>query len=550
MARITGLLSLVVLVAASNVEAQSVSVSSALGGPMPDAVRAVAIQSDGSILVGGTFPSLTIPSVTIRALGAATNTSAGVVVRLSPDARRVLSAVRVGPMVSDLAIDSSDRAYVAASTAGGLVLAADLASVVRTHDVGDVRRIDAGADGTYAMLVPSSPANAESTPGEGTVHVFGADGARRSMFAGHRNTLDLAVHSPSQRVVLIGWRQANAFDGTRTEPVQIAYLRGVEFGGTTRWTGYDFSTDMAAPNFINRPTNNMADTRGYRVAVGRDGRLLAAFECAGGNHIFRYDPSDVTRTVSIVGGDAFHTFNNTRSEHKTFFGVFDPATGAYVTGQQIVARLGSGAGNTVRVSEGAITSDEEGRVLLTGASAFGLPLTESLAGTGDYSGGAYLLVMSADLRRRLLVTRVDPGGHGHGVDARGGRIAYGGNTSDNGMNFFSRDPLQPSVVGMKDGFFALFAGAGGSDGGALDASTNGSDASNNGADSSSSTSDSGGNGSTDASVADGGRGPSANGCACDTRRVRAPNGLVAGAIVGAMALGLRRRGTRRRALSH
>ena len=40
---------------------------------------------------------------------------------------------------------------------------------------------------------------------------------------------------------------------------------------------------------------------------------------AGGNHLFRYDPFDVTKTAPIVGGDLFHGFQNSKSEDKTFF---------------------------------------------------------------------------------------------------------------------------------------------------------------------------------------------------------------------------------------
>ena len=156
------------------------------------------------------------------------------------------------------------------------------------------------------------------SPRTGSVRIglFDAEGAELRRFAGHRNTLDIALNASSETVVLIGWRQATANDGMRNEPVQIAYLRGVGTDGVTRWTDYDWSTEVGSPNFINRPENNMADTRGYRVSFGRDGRLLAAFECAGGNHIFRYLPTDIATRSAIVGGDTFHTFSNTRSEHK------------------------------------------------------------------------------------------------------------------------------------------------------------------------------------------------------------------------------------------
>jgi len=44
------------------------------------------------------------------------------------------------------------------------------------------------------------------------------------------------------------------------------------------------------------------DTRGYRCAIGRDGRLYIAFEAAGGNHLFRYSPTDINEPFKLVGG--------------------------------------------------------------------------------------------------------------------------------------------------------------------------------------------------------------------------------------------------------
>lgn len=521
--------SLALALYAHTLSAQSLSTSTAIGGPTSDAVRAVAIQSDGTIIAAGTFGSLELAGTTIRALGSATSASNGIVLRLSADGRTVLAAARVAAAVSDLALDASDRVYVAGGASGAIVLSPTLDAVVRAHEGATIGRIDVGADGTYAALAVSNASAAETAPGAGRVTIYRADGAVRAAFDGYRNTLDLAIDTSAQRVVTIGWRQDNAFDGSSTQPVQIAYMRGTDLDGATQWTNYDWSTDRASQSFINRATNNMADTRGYRVSVGRDRRLLAAFECAGGNHIFRYAPRDVTRAVDIVGGDPFHTFSNTRSEHKTFFAVYDASTGEYRLGQQLVGRLASGAGNTVRVSEGAITSDERGNVLLTGAAAFGLPLTERYAGTGDYTGGAYLLVMSPDLRRRLLLTRVDPGGHGHGVDARAGTIVYGGNTSDTGMEFFSQNALQPRVNGMKDGFVALFGASSVQDGGAAptdaaapsDASADAATASDSGL----------------APNVDGGEGGAiASGCGCRASPTREDRSIASPVMIAAAAL--------------
>lgn len=525
---------LFVLLSAASARAQfDPSASTFLGGAGDDTVRGVRVLADGSVVVAATLSGLP-DGVSASAVAGASDVDRGVLLWLTPDGRSVTRALRVAGEIHDLTSDDADHLYVAGGDDGLLALAADGSNVLFRATPGHVRRIDASTDGTVvAALVPSDVGGADDTPGEGRVFLYGSDGAAIVDFAGHRNTLDVAVDGASDTVVLIGWRQANASDGTSVNPVQIAYLRGVDRAGAERWTAYDWGTDTSAPDFINRTTNNMADTRGYRVTVGRDGRLLAAFECAGGNHIFRSDPFDITASVEIVGGDEYHGFQNTRSEHKTFFGIYEPATGRYLTGQQLVGRLSSGRGNTVRVRLGAMGSDEAGRVYIAGAAASGLPIPELLPDTGTYTGGAYLVVMSPDLRDRVLVTRVDPNGNSHAVDARtvGGTttVALGGTTRPNDMGLselYVQDALTSTSGGGEDGFFTLFGGPGGPPLPRTDA---------------------GPGGSRDAAGADGGV-ASAGGSGCGCRAAGRPTraGLVAASLAVLVVAAARSRSRRTR----
>jgi len=404
---------LLLAIPASAQEDWPIVASSYLGGGGEDAVHGARVQSDGTLVLA-VVSTGDPPGGDTPALGDAAADAPGMIVRLAPDGRSVRSAVRVADAVYDLDLDDDDRIHVAAGEAGYLRLDAAATAIEQSLAPGHVHRVDAAGDGRAVVLVPDDLGDPDNTPGNGTVHLIVADGSSTVSFSGHRNTLDVALHAASDTIVLVGWRQARA-DGN---PVQIAYLRGVGTDGATRWTGYDWGTDNGADDFINRPENNMADTRGYRVEVGRDGRVYAGFEAAGGNHIFRYDPFDVTARVEIVGGDRYHEFFDSRAEHKTFFARYDPATGAYLSGQQLCGRLSSGRCNTVRMRRGAITADELGRVYLAGSAAAGLPLTVTPAGTGEYTGGGYVIAMSEDLTERLFVTRIDPGGESRGLDAR------------------------------------------------------------------------------------------------------------------------------------
>lgn len=434
-----------------------------------DRVRGARIQSDGTIVVAANIGSANPGGVTPILLNGASVASRGAIIRLSADGQTVVSVTRFADQVEDVAIDNDDTIYVAAWDDGMVKLNPAATDIVDIQTPGKVLRVDAGGSGYAAALVTSSSDPDRSDPGSGTVAVYTPSGM--NSFAGRHNTLDVCLDPTSQTVVTIGWRQARA-DGN---PVQIAYLRGSTYDGTEKYTAYDWSTDNGSDRFINKPTNNMADTRGYRCAIGRDGKLYAAFETAGGNHIFRYSPFDIMTTVDIVGGDQWHEFYNTRSEHKTFFARYEPATGEYLLGQQFTNRLGpskNNAGNTVRVGTGAIMADEAGRVYIGGASAAGLPMPPHeryTAKAGEttfnpfpdgYLGGAWFMVMSADFQTRLYVTRLATGGDTHALDARTlddatTRIVFAGKTK-NFAETYTQNAVQEVVGGgEQDGWFAV-----------------------------------------------------------------------------------------------
>lgn len=411
-----------------------------------DEVVGTRIRSDGTIILAGNFGPDT------RKRMGLTGDKAGVVLKLDAEGKTILGAIAPAARIHDLAIDAHDHVYLAAATAGALKLTPDLGKVSWAATPGETTRIDAGADGTVVCLTGN------------TLHVFDAAGKTLGSAEGEAFTSDVCIDSRSRTVIQTGFRNARAFDGKKTEPVQISYIRGHHYDGTLKWRNYDWSTDPQSDRFLNKPTNNMADTRGDRCTIGHDGKLYVSFQVAGGNHIFRYHPRDITRPVKLVGGDAYHQFHNSKSEHKCFFGRYEPANGDLLAGQQFCARMDNGRANSVVTKSGEITADADGRVHLVGRSAFGLPLTINPTG-GDYRGGGFILIMSPDLKQRLLVTRTCDGkGEPHAVDARivnGRRLAvFGGGDMTAGMFTTSAIQNEPGdqEAGKdlpKDGFFAV-----------------------------------------------------------------------------------------------
>jgi hypothetical protein len=123
----------------------------------------------------------------------------------------------------------------------------------------------------------------------------------------------------------------------------------------------------------------MADTRGYRLAVGPDGQLYFAGETAGGNTIFRYD-GRATETQAVEYGsllrrrlvqtDSCNTPYLMTDAHVAYVARLDPGTGTVQSSQMLIPRL-SGAvpkSNSYRVR--SLGVDDRGRVMFGGRASF------------------------------------------------------------------------------------------------------------------------------------------------------------------------------------
>lgn len=436
--------------------------ASAVGVPGDSVVGAV-IQSDGHIVLAAHISDGPLID-NIRHL----QPGKAVVLRLSPDGRTVVAAVGVGSDIRHIAVGPDDHLVLALGANGVARMNPELDGGSWNASVGGLcARVDVGSDGTVLALRYDN--DTKATTGKGMIHLFNPKGRALGSFPGYRHTTDAVIDSASETVVHIGWRQANAYDGKTTNPVQIAYVRGVGYDGTVKYLLYDWSTKRDDPRFINTPTNNMADTRGYRLTRGPKGTVYAAFECAGGNHIFRYEPQLMNGKWARADGkrhqgDRFFEWTNSRSEHKLFVASYDAATGEYLRGQQFAGRLSSGRTNAVGISTGDLAVDERGRLFAGGAAAAGLPITFEPFEEKVYSGGAYLLMLNESLDTRYIVTRLAPSGNTHAIASRiingTQQIVFAGNIGGKDEKkpglFFSHQALQ-ELTPSQAGFYTVMS---------------------------------------------------------------------------------------------
>lgn len=209
---------------------------------------------------------------------------------------------------------------------------------------------------------------------------------------------DVEISSETGLVYLVG------FDNKRNRnPVQVAYLelrqlKTLEY--KRRVWGYA-AKDVA---------RDMADTRLYRVAIGRNGQLYVLGESAGGNTIFRWNGKDL-KTSKLVKSDLYNDPWSLKAAHILYYAQLDPRSGDVLRGQFAIPRLVSkkNLGNSFRAKDGGLAVDEAGNVYLAGASACCIPNGRLLKVAGQtpgarYAGGAALLIVSPDFRTRRLWT--------------------------------------------------------------------------------------------------------------------------------------------------
>jgi len=417
----------------------------------------------------------------------------GCLLKLSPDGRRVISQLRIGPQVTDLHLDANDNIYLAAGPNGVMSLDPD-ALTLRSgwpRQAGEfVRRVHASSDGHVITLVGTRP---------GTLTTFDTRGRQLTKRSGSRRTEDVAIAPEHGLAYFTGYKvtRAPGQEGGewRTYPVHIPYIKTFDFRtGDDRWTNYDWrgriklsgkvgSEGELPDNFLNKSANNMADSRGVRITIGDDGKLYVGMEAAGGNHPMRWEPKDIMAPIGdkMAGGDGWHQFTNTAASHKTVVGRYDAATGDLLRMQEfntLVLKKGRfPSANALRLHEGEIHADADGRLYLVGGAAFGLPIRHAPRfGPSDDPPnfnpfgrkvpvkGAYFMVMSPDMTHRLFTTRLSPYGGSHTVDARvvdgSMQVAWGGQAI---LRYptYTRRALQTSPGwGRADGFLALLGDPG------------------------------------------------------------------------------------------
>ena len=408
-----------------------------LGSASGDRVNAVEIAADCTVLAAGRLGALA-GATAPQPLVAGVPSSTGLLVELAHEGRFVRRQRSFGSTINDLATNAGDELAIAGD-AGLVRLDARLHAVRWSKTgLGAAARVALGDDGTVAALFGK------------TLRIYDANGTElASRSFGDSEVNDVAVDA--RGVYVTGFAQR---DGGPCSQLQVAWVRAYTRTGTERWKAWDWTHAQAAAT-----SSSCADTRGLRIATGRDGLVYFAGESAGGNTIFRYQSRDLAANAPNQSTDAFDSAYNTASNHITYVARLDTADGRVLAGKLLLSRLSTGKGNTIRPR--AIAADETGRVYVAGVSACCIAQRDALyhndRAVAGYAGGdPFVLALAPDLRSRQLWFSAADGGKGEalGVAASRGLVALG-SRADLGPMLVDRAVQPAPATGANDGGHVL-----------------------------------------------------------------------------------------------
>jgi Bacterial Ig domain len=439
-----------------------------LGTSGTDEIRGAVIKENNDIVYAANIGNINVAGAVKYYLNGATDASPGAILILSSDGKTLKSITRICTKVSDLSKDRNDNLYIAAVGQGVFKVNATATVLLysKLPNTGkNVHRIDVGPTGKTVYLEVSETNIDDGTITGANILYVDKDGNNIvSCGSISQYTSDVCIDEATQTIIGVGFKNFNTLDaiGGAALPVYVPVMRGFTYAGVQKWVDYDWGSDetittntATTRQWLNLSNNNMADARLNRCTIGKDGKLYASGQVYGGNHIFRYDPKNVTTAGKMAtGGDNWFNLNNTGTEIHSMFGRYEPSTGDVIRTQTFTARLPDGKGNSLICDLGNIDADELGNCYLTGTSAFGYPMSVEYQ-PGEYTGGGYIMKSNYSMNTRLLSVRFTSGGYGKALAVKkSNQFTFGGHTNSPDM-YVTNPTIQALNAGGLDCFYGV-----------------------------------------------------------------------------------------------
>ncbi|AFY56142.1 hypothetical protein Riv7116_3694 [Rivularia sp. PCC 7116] len=421
-----------------------ISAATYLGGKEDDSTNAVDISLDGKfVIVGGSLKNANLGAEETELLGGGD----GTIVRYDSQTNQAVATTRLPGKILDLEV--SKNGDIAVAYEGGIaVLNADATEVKWSQSLSRVMRIAISDTGKVGVL--------QDSQGPDRAYLYDSNGERLKDWSTgktRRQFADIAVTDQNGGMVITtGYEQ-------KTNILQVAFTQAWSYEGEDVWKNYDFDNkDIYEENL-------MADTRGQRVAIGRDGQLYSSYYVNGGTgfSIFYRDPFDLSEKVTgdrKIETDKYNSPTNVGSVKMSWYGRYNLENGDLIKGQSLLGRRDDGKGNSVDIS--SITATEDGTVIIAGSAAGKIANRDKQTIEGqkvsDYvSYDGYIATISPDFQERLSWTPISDSGGGVVASFRNGTTAAVATTNFTGSQI-THNAIQDSAGGKNDGYLIVIGG--------------------------------------------------------------------------------------------
>jgi hypothetical protein len=332
---------------------------------------------------------------------------------LHPDTGEIAQTLELAAPVSDMAFDGG-RELAIATQDKILRLNIDNGEVTSEIALAGVSRVALSADRHVGAIANK------------TVYLYDANNkAIFSKLRDYTEVTDLEVRSCSdgQQVYVTSFRNTSfvGIDNQRN-PVQIALLEAFDFTGERQWSLFGDAAETIK--------QNVADTRLYRVTMGRDGFLYIAGESAGTATIFRWRGQPMSEDEQYGKADTFLSridqysqLHNSGAAHLPYYARVNPLTGELVNAQMTFPRSSNTKANAMRLGDIAVAPN--GQLYFGGAASASIANRDALTLNGKSVGGyagsdrAWMAIAPNFGDRKFWTVLAEEGGKGtvQGVDA-------------------------------------------------------------------------------------------------------------------------------------
>jgi len=426
-----------------------------LGGPGNDVGRFVDFMPDGTIVVAGVLGGNDFGVKPTSLLGGGD----GVVLRLDPLGRSVLSVTHLPGRIFDAAIDRTTNRIGVVGDLGVAVLDPTASSIVWSRP-GAPDHIAFGPDGTMVTTETAMVLDKGTVLASLTIDPPRSNGAS-PQFAVLRGPAADVVADLGQAIVIGTAADAGGECGPSFESV---YITSYGFDGAVHWTSYGWS---AAQAFA---ADACESTNGSAIGVGPGDKIVFAAGAAKTKNALEHDAHNLAASANLNDSGPFTTLENPGAFKSAFIGWLHAGSGATIAGTWLTGRENAdGTGRVAGAAVFGITTDAFGQIYAAGTVGGYMPGRSQLSvdGTpvgvstsGDDDGFVVMLddpAHVADIRFWVTWTKTVAAPL-WSIALHDGLVATLGTTLHSEGQLITVHPIQAARSGGGDAFLSVFPG--------------------------------------------------------------------------------------------